>query len=200
MKLYSLGLGLLLSLFLWGNYPQPAQAATSPELQSILKTREMALEAINTRDFSQIKPYLHPDFTITTVDNQVFTSVEDFERYWNDQFAGPIEQIAMELADETTRTFLTPEIEVAQGQVVATFSFTSGREETMAMRWTAVLQKLEDIWAIQSLHFSANLLDNPVLGTSRTLGRNIAIGVGVGGVIIGALVMFFLSPRISKKS
>lgn len=39
------------------------------ELQSILQTRQIALDALNNRDFSSIEPYLHPDFTITTVDN-----------------------------------------------------------------------------------------------------------------------------------
>jgi hypothetical protein len=187
------------------NIPQYALADVniSPQdTKAILQTRELALQAINTGDFSKIKPYLHPTFTITTVDNRVFHRADEFGKYWNQQLSGPIKNIAMELKGDTLRTFLSPETEVAYGEAIATFSFTDGNVATMPMRWTAVLQKFQGKWTIQSLHFSANLLDNPLLNSTQQLGRNLAIGAGVGGLLLGAIIMFILrrQPKQTTKS
>ena len=129
---------VLLVLAIW-NVPQCAWAdASQQDINAIIRTREMALEAINTRDFSKIEPYLHPTFTITTVDNQVFHKVQDFENYWNQQFSTSIEKIKMTLQVDTPRRFLSPEIAVSYGDAIAAFSFKDGNAANMAMRWTAV--------------------------------------------------------------
>ncbi|MCT7990327.1 YybH family protein [Laspinema olomoucense] len=184
----------LLALSIAFTLPDSAlgQPVNEQELQKILQTRQIALDALNNRDFSSIEPYLHPSFTITTVDNQVFHTVNEFETYWNEQFNGPIERLNMSLEGETIRTFLSPEIEVASGEALSTFYFRDGNEETMPLRWTAVLQKVQNTWTIQSLHFSANFLDNPVLNYTEKRGNTIAIGTSVAGVLVGALLMFLL--------
>lgn len=179
---------VLLVLAIWC-FPQVALADNQQEINSILKTREVALEAINNRDFSKIQPYLHPSFTITTVDNQVFHQVPEFEEYWNQQFSSSIQSIKMNLPGETVRTFLSPEIVVSSGEAIATFSFKDGKAADMGMRWTAVLQKLQDQWTIQSLHFSSNLLDNPVLNATKRLVWTIAIASAVGGFLITTFVL-----------
>ena len=168
--------------------PQSVLAQVSPQDQAaIARTREMAVQAINTRDFSKIAPYLHPSFTITTVDNRIFNNVQEFENYWKQQLTGPIKNIAMDVNVDTARTFLSPETEVAYGEAIATFSFTDGNVATMPMRWTAVVQKFQNKWTLQSLHFSSNLLDNPVLKTAQKVGLTGAIAAGVGGLVLGVV-------------
>lgn len=166
--------------------PKSALAqVTQSDQAAIARTREMAVQAINTRDFSKIEPYLHPSFTITTVDNQVFHSAPEFEKYWNQQLTGPIKNIAMDVKVDTARTFLSPETEIAYGESIATFSFTDGNVRTMPMRWTAVVQKFQNKWTLQSLHFSSNLLDNPVLNTAQKVGLAGVIAAGIGGLLLG---------------
>ncbi|MEH2347672.1 MAG: hypothetical protein V7K55_06660 [Nostoc sp.] len=63
------------------------------------------------------------------------------------------------------------------------------------MRWTAVLQKLQDKWTIQSLHFSSNLLNNLVLNAAQQLGQILAIAAGLGGFLVGAVTMLLLRRR-----
>jgi ketosteroid isomerase-like protein len=187
--------GLLVAIALWVGQAMPV-AAQDPgnleELASIAVTRELALEAVNTRDFSTIAPYLHPTFTITTVDNQVFHSAEEFETYWNSQFSNTIESISMTLDVDPDRVFLSPETEIAYGSASSTFDFKSGHQEKMPMRWTAVMQKVGNVWMIQSVHFSANLLENPVLNTAQRLGRWFAIGASVVGVLVGAIASWLI--------
>ena len=183
-----LGVALLV-LAIW-NVPQCALAdVNQQEVNAIIRAREMALQAINTRDFSKIEPYLHPSFTITTVDNRVFHKVPEFEQYWNQQFSNSIKDIKMEVKVDTPRTFLSPETAISYGDAIATFYFKDGNKPTMAMRWTAVVQKLQDRWTIQSLHFSSNLLDNPVLRGAQGVSRAWAVAAGVGGILVGAVAM-----------
>jgi ketosteroid isomerase-like protein len=188
-------LSVALVLAIW-NIPKYALADTNQqEVNGIIRTREIALQSLNTRDFSKIEPYLHPTFTITTVDNQVFHKVPEFEKYWNQQFSSIIKDIKMTLNDDTIRTFLSSQTVVSSGDAIATFSFQDGKSADMAMRWTAVLQKLEDKWTIQSLHFSSNLLDNPVLNTTQQFGQNVAIASGVGGLLLGAVATWVIKSR-----
>ena len=154
-------------------------------IKSIIQTREIALQAINTMDFSKLEPYLHPSFTITTVDNRIFHNAKEFEQYWQQQLSNSIKNITLSLKGDTVRTFLSPETETAYGDATATFDFKDGNVNTMAMRWTAVMQKFQTKWTIQSIHFSANLLDNPVLKGAQQLGITMSIGSGVLGLILG---------------
>jgi ketosteroid isomerase-like protein len=190
----------LLVLVIW-NLPQSALADVNPqEINAIIRTRDIALQALNTRDFAKIQPYLHPNFTITTVDNQIFHEVPEFEKYWNQQFSSSIKDIKMQLKGDTLRTFLTPDIDVASGEAIASFSFKDGKAADMALRWTAVLQKLQDKWTIQSLHFSSNLLNNPVLNAAQQLGRILAVAAGVGGFLLGAVTMLLLRRRTKPRT
>ncbi|MEH2263806.1 YybH family protein [Nostoc sp.] len=191
---------VLLVLVIW-NLPQSALADVNPqEINAIIRTRDIVLQALNTRDFAKIQPYLHPNFTITTVDNQVFHKVPEFEKYWNQQFSSSIKDIKMQLKGDTIRTFLTPDIDVASGEAIASFSFKDGKAADMALRWTAVLQKLQDKWMIQSLHFSSNLLNNPVLNAARQLGQILAVVAGVGGFVLGAVTMLLLRRKTKLRT
>lgn len=189
---------VLLAVVIW-NIPQYALAdVNQQEIDSIIRTREIALQALNSRDFSKIAPYLHPTFTITTVDNQVFHKVPEFEKYWNQQFSDTIQSIKMALKGDILRTFLSPETVVSSGDAIATFAFKDGNAADMAMRWTAVLQKFQDRWTIQSLHFSSNLLDNPVLNAAQRMRWIIGVAAGIGGFLLGAMTMLLLR-RIPKQ-
>lgn len=184
-----------------GNFSSSALADVGQgDIDAIIRTREIALEALNTRNFTKIDPYLHPQFIITTVDNQVFHTTSEFEKYWNQQFSSTIENIKMQLQGETIRTFLSPEIDVAAGGAITTFSFKDGKSANMALRWTAVLQKLEDKWMIQSLHFSSNLLDNPVLNAARQLNKTLGVAAGLVGFLLGAATMVILNRRTKRRA
>jgi len=175
--------------------PAAMAAVNQPDLAAIAQMREAAVKALNTRDFAKVKPLLHPDFTITTVDNRVFHTAEDFEKYWTEQLSGPIKTIAMELTVDPQRVFLSPETEVAYGDAIASFSFADGNVAKMTMRWTAVVQKFQGKWTLQSIHFSSNLLDNPVLTAAQQGGRMIAIATAAAALLLGAGGMWLLRRK-----
>lgn len=194
-------LSIVLLAIVIGNFSSSALADVGQgDIDAIIRTREIALEALNTRNFTKIDPYLHPQFIITTVDNQVFHTTSEFEKYWNQQFSSTIENIKMQLQGESIRTFLSPEIDVAAGGAITTFSFKDGKSANMTLRWTAVLQKLEDKWMIQSLHFSSNLLDNPVLNAARQLNKTLGVAAGLVGFLLGAATMVILNRRTKRRA
>ena len=106
----------------------------------------------------------------------------------------------MQLKGDTLRTFLTPEINIASGEAIASFSFKDGKAADMALRRTAVLQKLQINGTIQSLHFSSNLLNNPVLNAAQQLGRILTVAAGVGGFLLGAVTMLLLRRRTKPRT
>jgi hypothetical protein len=55
------------------------------ELRAMLKT---ATDAMNSMDIDAIAPLFHDKFSITTVDQRVFTSLNDFKTYFNGLFTG----------------------------------------------------------------------------------------------------------------
>ena len=90
IQMHSPTLECFVVLVIW-NLPQSALADVNPqEINAIIRTRDIALQALNTRDFTKIQPYLHPNFTITTVDNQIFNKVPEFEKYWNEEVPVPL--------------------------------------------------------------------------------------------------------------
>ncbi|MGL5061186.1 MAG: YybH family protein [Microcoleus sp.] len=191
---------LLVVLAMW-NLPQPALAEISQQdVKGIINTREIAVQAINTRNFSKIEPYLHPDFTITTVDNRVFHKVPEFENYWKQQFGNSIKDIKMTVKVDNPRITLSPEILVSYGDAIATFYFKDNNSADMAMRWTAVMQKLQGRWTIQSLHFSSNLLNNPVLNGTQQAARFGAVAAGVGGLFLGIVGMLLWHRQRQSKT
>ncbi len=190
-----LSLGMLLGLFnLMGSTMSPAQRQQRA-LEQIGELRETAVEALNTQEFDRIEPFLHPEFTITTVDNQIFHSVEEFESYWGRQLSGPIERIEMTVTPDGETIWLSEQTGVNYGAAASTFYFSNGNVREMPMRWSSVVQEEEGEWLLQSLHFSANLFANPVLRASQQLGRTIAIASGVGGGLVGLLIGLLMRRR-----
>lgn len=190
-----LGLGLLLGVsHLMGSAPSLAQQQ-QPALEQIGRLRETAVEALNTQEFDRVEPFLHPEFTITTVDNQIFHSVAEFESYWEQQLSGPIDRIEMTVTPDGETIFLSDQTGVNYGEAASTFYFGNGDVREMSMRWSSVVQEEDEEWLLQSLHFSANLLDNPVLSASRVLGRTIGIASGIGMGLIGLLIGLLVRRR-----
>jgi uncharacterized protein (DUF2062 family) len=99
----------------------------------------------------------------------------------------------------TPRTFLSDSTAISHGSAIATFSFRDGNQASMAMRWTAVLQKFQNKWTLQSLHFSSNLLDNPVLRGAQRTGVIEAIASGIAGFILGATAMKLWRERRQQR-
>lgn len=155
-------------------------------------------EALNTRNFDGLVPSLHPNFTIITVDNQKFVGVDAFKKYYLGLFDGSnalFSKIETRLAVDEATSFLNDNTGVAYGTSQDTYHFKDGDVRTMQTRWSAVTQKEGGSWKLVNVHFSANLLDNPVLDASKSYAKKIAAGSAVIGLIVGILLMALMRSK-----
>ena len=100
------------------------------------------------------------------------------------------------VADELTR-FLDDNSGVVYGTSDDTFHFKDGEVRSMKTRWSATVQKEGDLWKLVDVHFSANVLDNPLLSTAKSYAVKLAVGGLFAGLVIGVLLMALLRRRRS---
>src|SRR5262245_57894317 len=155
------------------------------ELRAMLKT---VTEAMNSRNLDAITPLFHEKFSITTVDQQVFTNLTDFKAYFNGLFAGDkalLKSITFNPTADALTEFVGDGIGLSRGASTDTYVFTDGDTRVMASRWTATLYKDGGKWKILNVHIGANLLDNPVLTALKSWLYKVGIGAGLAGLLLG---------------
>ena len=99
-------------------------------------------------------------------------------------------------ADQPT-TFLDDNSGVVYGKSNDRYTFMDGDVREMTSRWSAVVQKDAGTWKLVSVHFSANLLDNPVIDVAKDTARRMMIIIGVVGLVAGLAIGFLLRRRSS---
>jgi ketosteroid isomerase-like protein len=175
--------------------PTGDRAADHDALRALLQT---ATQALNERDFDRIAPSLHPAFTVITVDNRKLVGLDEFRRYWTELFEAPDAVLAAiearPTADELTR-FLDADTGVVYGTSEDTYTFRDGDVRGMATRWSAVVSNEGDGWKLVNVHFSANVLDNPVLDIARSYAITAAALAAGAGLVLGVLLMVLLRRR-----
>jgi ketosteroid isomerase-like protein len=190
---------LLTSLGLAAPVP-PAQEEHSQDHDQLRALLKRGAEALNTRQLDSMAPYLHPEFTLVTVDNHKLKGIAELKTYLNELFDGetPIFK-SMEVrpeADDLT-TFLDEDSGVVYGTSNDRYTFSDGDVREMSTRWTAVVQKDGETWKLVSVHFSANLLDNPVIDAAKTTARRLIFIVGGIGLAAGLVIGFLVRRRSS---
>lgn len=177
--------------------PAAAQdrAKDHEELRALLTK---GAEALNQRNFDAIAPSLHPSFTIITVDNRKHVGLDAFKKYYAAQFDGPdalLKSFEAKLeADEETR-FIDVDTGLVYGTSRETYTFRDGDVRTMQTRWSAVTKKEGGAWKLASVHFSTNVLDNPVLEGVKSFYTKLAAGAAVLGLVLGAALFGLFRRR-----
>ncbi|MBL8507009.1 MAG: hypothetical protein JNM11_01000, partial [Chitinimonas sp.] len=68
----------------------------------------------------------------------------------------------------------------------------------MPTRWTAVVAREGGSWKLVKLHFSVNLLDNPMLTATKEYALRGVLAVGVVLLLLGAILGYWLGRRRSR--
>jgi len=180
---------------------QPAPTANKPgeqdheELRLLLRS---ARDAANAKNFDALKPLFYEKFTITTVDQKVFTNLEDFKGYFASMFTGdkaPLKSITFNPEADALTEFIGDNIGISHGTSTDTYAFTDGDTRTMTSHWTATLIKDNGKWKILNLHFGTNLLDNPVVATMKSSLYKVGGIAGIVGLLIGFVLAWLMRRR-----
>jgi ketosteroid isomerase-like protein len=164
------------------------------ELRAMLKT---VTEAMNSRNIDAMAPLFHNRCSITTVDQQVFTNLNDFKIYFNGLFTGdkaPLKSITFNPTADALTEFVSEDVGFVHGASTDTYAFADGDTRVMTSRWTATLYKDNGKWKIINVHIGANLFDNPVVTALKSWVYKVGVGAGIAGLLLG-----FVFARLTRR-
>lgn len=180
-------------------------AAQTPQIEerkqdhdALRAVLEQSAQALTSRNMDLLAPIADSGLIVITVDNQKLIGLDAFRKYYNGLFDGASATLTKfetkPVADDLTR-FLSETTGVAYGTTEDTFHFKDGDVRSMKSRWSAVVQKEANAWKLVSVHFSANLVDNPVIHAAKSYAMKLAAGAAVAGLIVGALLMMLMRRK-----
>ncbi len=189
---------LLLALFTAQPSTADEREADHEALREIMK---ISSEALNSGNLDLLKPVLSREFfSIVTVDSQRFDSLEAFSAYWNQLFGGEsalIERIEVDPTADSKTEFIAENVGVVGGTSTEKYHFTDGDVIPMQTRWSAVVIKEGDGWKLARIHFSANILDNPLLDLAQQKMIQLVIAGILAGLIAGLVLMGIFRRKTS---
>lgn len=183
----------------------PAWAANDPdtrihqELRGITNGIETA---INSGKYGDLKQFFHKNMRVTTINQEVLSSPEDIEPYFNKWFGpgGYLKKLHMKLtSDAPTDLYGNKTWGVVRGKGIEQYHLSDQRYFEMTTRWTATVVKDQDgKWRILALHIGTNFLDNPVTNQIEASVVRAGVGGSIAGIAFGMAIMFFLGRRKKK--
>ncbi len=186
---------ILLLLFTTYIGPLTVFAAEEPdhaiheELRALLQGME---KAVNEERYADLAPYFHEDIRVTTINQEIISSRDEIEDYFNRWFGpdGYLKKVDMKLtADALTELYANKTMGIVRGTGDENYILSDSRYYEMKTRWTAtVIKDTDGKWRILSLHIGTNFLDNPILAEVESS----LIYFTIGGFIAGILLMLVI--------
>lgn len=180
--------------------PPPSPPAAETLHNELRALRDQAVAAVNKRDADSLMQVLDPNITFTAMNNDVVHGLEQAKAYYQRMLVGSgriVEEMSLTVVpDELTGLYENGTIGISAGSSVAHFKLATGSEFDVPLRWTATLHRSNDKWSILSLHYSANMFDNPILDALKSSIKWIVLGVGIISILVG----FFVGRWSRKRS
>lgn len=165
------------------------------ELRALLKT---FTEAFNSRQIEPLVPYLHKDFTVTMVTQDLITTPQEMRTYLDNKFAGPaalLKDVRIQPEPDIPTVFIQGRIGINRGGSTDTYTLRDGRVFVLKTRWTGTALKEGGKWKVLNAHIGVNFVDNPVLDAVEKLKWAWAAVAGVIGLAVGVLGTLLLKRR-----
>jgi len=175
---------------------QESDEAIHEELRALLSGIETA---VNSEQYGDLGQYFHHAVHITTINQEVITSNDDIEPYFERWFGegGYLKTLRMGLeADALTEFYADKTFGVVRGSGKEDYVLSDKRFFPMETRWTATVSKDSDgQWRILSLHIGTNFLDNPILSMAENSAKYFAAGGAAVGLLLGLAFGFMWGRR-----
>ena len=168
-----------------------AEKKDHEELRALLN---LFTQSFNQRQIEPLIPYLHKNFTVTMVNQDLITTPDMLKGYLDRQFNGPaapLKDVQIKPDADIPTVFFEGRIGINRGGSVDTYTLKDGRSITLKTRWTGTAIQEDGKWKVLNAHIGANLIDNPILdaldqqkwlyaGVAGALG----LAVGVAGTLL----------------
>lgn len=164
----------------------------------LLALREAVIRAYEARDIDGVLAHVHPDVIATWQNGFRARGRDEVRQFFNDMMTGEsriVRDVKSTLGVDGSAILHGDDAAVACGTLTDDFDLASGTKLHLESKWTATLVRADGRWQIGSFHVSANIFDNPVLGALRSWATTLAIGLGIGGPLIGLGAGLLVSKR-----
>jgi ketosteroid isomerase-like protein len=173
-----------------------AQEENEADHQALRELKAIYEKAASENKLDPLKEHLHEPFSVVTFTNREFTDFESFKARWQktrDEIVGS-GSYTVTLKPEKSEIY--GDMAIAHGDSDNVLVTGSGKTYTFNSHWTAVLRKVDGQWKIVRAHSSVDPFGNPMLmdGFKQTV-IQVGIAAAVGGLIVGALVMYLMRRR-----
>ncbi|MGB8814400.1 MAG: nuclear transport factor 2 family protein [Paracoccaceae bacterium] len=187
LKNAALALGLILSLT-----APPAAAQDEAIHDEIRAMRDRAIAAFTARDQTALLAELADAVSFTAMNNEVVQGKPAITAYYAkmmDGASGLITDISVDFQTDALATLYAGNAAaVATGTADAAFKMRAGLEFQLPLRWSATLSHDTGAWKIASMHFSANIFDNPLDSGLRQYLWLMLAAAGLVGLVLGMLI------------
>lgn len=165
------------------------EAAVHTQLRAL---RDRLVAGVNAKNPDAILADLDDDILFTAMNNEVVNGKDDARAYYAKMLVGS-QRIVKDMSltvevDDLSILLADGEVAMAAGSSVAAFDMMVGDSFEVPLRWTATLNNTENGWKVASIHFSANMFDNPLMSGFKTFAYVLAGGLGALGLLLGWLI------------
>jgi SnoaL-like domain len=173
-----------------------AQAQDSTSIEQIHKDlralKDRAVDAVNKKDEAALLKELAPEIWFTAMNNETFHGVDQGKSYYEKMLSGAsriVDDMSLTtIPDDLAILYADNKVAISTGTSNTHFKLMANNEFDVPLRWTATLVNDGSKWSIASIHFSANMFDNPILAALKTFSYWLAGGLAVLGLALGYLV------------
>jgi len=151
--------------------------ADHEQLRQLLRT---AREAVNSDQPELLQAYLHQDYVITLMNQEVVTQEKSLKQVFHEWFKQPgalLKSMRTEPEASIQTNIYGGRFGVCYGTSVDTYELADGRQFKFDSKWTATVIKENDQWQLVALHVGVDPIDNPLIDGYRS-------AFGLGGVVI----------------
>ncbi len=174
----------------------PAEDNREADHAALRALRDRVATAIDQQDIKTLASSFTKEFIFTSVNQTPVTSETQMQALFDEMFHSP-KAILRSLKTDPQADILTRFIDtntgICYGSSRDTYTLRSGEVVQMNVRWTATVVKENGQWKIATAHVGTDFLNNPVIDRVSSLWKRIAVGTGLGGLLLGVLfgVIFF---------
>jgi len=190
----------LMMLSLWA-FPKPSASAeiTATETavhQALRQIKDDMLDAVNRMDMDALTAHVHPNIVLTVENGQRYRGLIDVRSFYDNIMGGEtralkefkveqfeVDELSILYGDDTA---------IAFGSAVSKYVPMNGPSLTIPSKWSTTLVHENGKWLVSAFHNTVDFTDNPLLDN---VVWQVGMMWGVGGIILGILVGFFLCRR-----
>ena len=155
---------------------------------------EKTRDAVNSGQFANLMPLFHDPFAATTINQELVTSREELQGFFERWFKGDgaiIKKLTMDPEADAPTEIYDGKFGIARGSNTEVYELANGKTYALKVRWTATLIKDEGTWKILAIHNGTNFLDNPLLEAAE----GSILYFGAGGLVVGLIAGVLIGRR-----